>query len=103
LAIIPPVEQVANRKSSLAMTIEATTPNRIDLAGGTLDLFPLYLFEDWGLTVNAAIDLGSYVRLETRSDNRIRIRSEDTGLTREADSVESLALGGELDLVARII
>ncbi|MBI4278482.1 MAG: hypothetical protein HY660_08500, partial [Armatimonadetes bacterium] len=37
--------------------IQASAPTRIDLAGGTLDIYPLYLFEGEGLTVNIAIDL----------------------------------------------
>ena len=34
------------------MYVEAIAPSRIDLAGGTLDIYPLYLFEDGGITVN---------------------------------------------------
>ena len=85
------------------MIIEATAPNRIDLAGGTLDLYPLYLFEEFGVTVNAAIDLGSWVRLEERADAEIHIFSEDTDATQTASSLAGLQLGGELDLLARII
>jgi len=85
------------------MTIEATAPNRIDLAGGTLDIYPLYLFEEFGITVNAAIDLGSWVRLEERPDNEIHIVSEDCGASQHARSVDDLELGCELDLLARIV
>jgi len=85
------------------MVIEASTPNRMDLAGGTLDLYPLYLFEDWGLTLNAAIDLGSYVRLETRRDRRIHILSKDTGESASAPNLQTLPLGGKLDLIARAL
>ena len=85
------------------MVIEATTPNRMDLAGGTLDLYPLYLFEDWGLTLNAAIDLGSYVRLETRPDQGIQILSEDTGESVQVAHLEALSFGGKLDLIARAL
>jgi len=85
------------------MIIEATAPNRIDLAGGTLDLYPLYLFEEYGITVNAAIDLGSWVRLEERADRGIDICSVDTEAGLSAKSVEELALGGELDLLARVV
>lgn len=83
--------------------IEAFAPNRVDLAGGTLDLYPLYLFEDYGITVNAAVTLGSTVRLETREDARIVINSLDTGASLEASDLDSLPLGGELDLLARIV
>ena len=37
--------------------IEASAPTRIDLAGGTLDIWPLYLFHDGAQTLNAAISL----------------------------------------------
>ena len=34
-----------------ARTVEATAPTRIDLAGGTLDIWPLYLFHDGASTL----------------------------------------------------
>ena len=61
------------------MIVEATTPSRVDLAGGTLDIWPLYLLLGGGITVNCALSMGSYVRLTTRRDRKIRIHSEDTG------------------------
>lgn len=85
------------------MIIEAVAPSRIDLAGGTLDIYPLYLFEEGGITVNLAVSVYSYVRLETRDDERIRIVREDTGATLEAPCLEALPLNGELDLTARIL
>lgn len=85
------------------MIIEAVAPNRIDLAGGTLDIYPLFLFEDDPVTVNLGITLRSHVRISTRDDSRVVIRSRDTGLVQEADSLEQLELGGPLDLIARLI
>jgi D-glycero-alpha-D-manno-heptose-7-phosphate kinase len=85
------------------MTVEAVSPCRIDLAGGTLDIWPLYLFLDGGLTVNIGIDLYSRVKIEPRGDERVCIHSIDTGAELEADDVEELPLGGPLDLVARAI
>jgi D-glycero-alpha-D-manno-heptose-7-phosphate kinase len=41
----------------LEHAVEATAPTRIDLAGGTVDLWPLYLFHPGSVTINAAIDL----------------------------------------------
>jgi D-glycero-alpha-D-manno-heptose-7-phosphate kinase len=35
--------------------IESKAPTRIDLAGGTLDIWPLYLFHEGAVTVNCAI------------------------------------------------
>jgi D-glycero-alpha-D-manno-heptose-7-phosphate kinase len=85
------------------MIVEARTPCRIDLAGGTLDLYPLYLFEGGGLTVNLAIQPGAYVRLETRRDRAIQIYSEDTKRRQRAATVDALRCGGPLDLIVRLI
>lgn len=85
------------------MYVEAIAPTRIDLAGGTLDIYPLYLFETGGVTVNIGTDVTSRVRLTPREDARISIRSLDTGAEQSAESVEELALSGPLDLVARLI
>ncbi|MBI3912444.1 MAG: hypothetical protein HY320_16105 [Armatimonadetes bacterium] len=85
------------------MTVEATAPTRIDLAGGTLDIYPLYLFEEGGLTVNIGIDIRGRARLRPRADRQVHIRSVDTGLEEHADEVEALKFGGPLDLCARII
>src|SRR5688572_23206350 len=85
------------------MVVEATAPTRIDLAGGTLDIYPLYLFEEGGITVNMAIDVVSRVRLISRDDARIRIRSLDTGAELEAACADQLPMHGPLDLIARLI
>jgi D-glycero-alpha-D-manno-heptose-7-phosphate kinase len=85
------------------MQVEASTPVRIDLAGGTLDIYPLYLFMEGGLTVNMAIDLLSWVRLESRDDREIHLHSEDTGADLTAPSLDALPVDQELSLVARAI
>lgn len=85
------------------MYVEAVAPSRIDLAGGTLDIYPLYLFERGGLTVNMGIDVGSRVRITPREDREIHIRSLDTGTEQFAASVEELDEEGPLDLVARLL
>jgi len=72
--------------------IDSSAPTRIDLAGGTYDIWPLYLFHDGAQTINAAISLRAYCRLTSRRDHRIRLISEDTG-----DQVEA-AEPGELDI-----
>jgi len=85
------------------MVVEASAPTRIDLSGGTLDLYPLYLFLDGGVTNNAAIDLYSKVRIETRDDREVHLRSIDTGAELRAPSVEALPVNRELSLVARVV
>lgn len=53
-------------------------PVRIDLAGGTLDLWPIYALLGGCLTVNAAVDL--WIGLEFPRDGEARIESGDLGL-----------------------
>lgn len=65
------------------MKITARTPNRIDLAGGTLDIYPLYIFLQGGYTLNAAIDLYSDVEIETRADDLFVLESQDLNETLE--------------------
>jgi D-glycero-alpha-D-manno-heptose-7-phosphate kinase len=85
------------------LKVIATTPNRIDLAGGTLDIYPLYVFENGGLTVNLGIDIGSRVEVETRDDGRVVLHSRDLGTTEEYSSVAAVEAGHELDLLARAV
>lgn len=85
------------------MILYADAPARIDLAGGTLDIFPLYLLEEFGITVNAAIDLNSYVRVAVRKDRRILLVAEDLNLVEEAPALEKLEPSGVMDLVARTL
>ena len=59
--------------------IRSSAPTRIDLAGGTLDLWPLYLFFDNPPTLNAAINLYATVELAARRDKAIVIESRDLG------------------------
>ena len=83
--------------------IEATTPTRIDLAGGTLDLYPIYLLEDGVLTVNCAIDMCCAVTIEKRPDEAIHIRSIDLGVEESYDNVDSISTAGPLEIVARAV
>lgn len=59
------------------MRISASAPTRIDLAGGTIDIWPLYLFHAGAQTLNAAISLRARAWIEKRPDERIELVSED--------------------------
>lgn len=59
------------------MIIESSAPTRVDLAGGTIDIPPLFLFHEGAATVNFAINLLARCRIETRSDDKIFIESID--------------------------
>jgi D-glycero-alpha-D-manno-heptose-7-phosphate kinase len=82
--------------------IETSAPTRIDLAGGTIDIWPLYLFHPGAQTLNAAISIRASARLTMRDDTRVVIRSEDTGVTVEANDWQSLRDRRELRLLSLI-
>jgi D-glycero-alpha-D-manno-heptose-7-phosphate kinase len=87
------------------MTIEATAPTRVDLAGGTIDIWPLYLFHPGATTVNFAVSLNATCRIEPRADDQIILESRDRGVsfeTRLAD-VEALAREERLELIAKLV
>jgi D-glycero-alpha-D-manno-heptose-7-phosphate kinase len=85
------------------VVINTSAPTRIDLAGGTIDIWPLYLFHPGAQTLNAAISLRARARIESRSDNRIVIRSEDTGVTVEAADWRELRERRELRLLSLLV
>src|ERR1700730_18637923 len=62
------------------MRIESKAPTRVDLAGATLDIWPLYLFHPGALTINAAISRYAKCMIETRAtaDQAIKLVSLDT-------------------------
>ena len=60
------------------MRISASAPTRIDLAGGTIDIWPVYLFHPGAQTLNLAISLRAHAWVEPRPDERIELVSEDT-------------------------
>ncbi len=82
------------------MRIEASAPTRIDLAGGTLDIWPLYLFHPGAQTINAAINIRASATIETRPDSRVVIHSTDTGTTVEANAWGDLRDRRELRLLS---
>ena len=61
--------------------IEATAPARIDLAGGTLDLWPLHVLHPGSVTVNLAIDLRARCRVRERASG-FRVTVPDLGYER---------------------
>jgi len=72
------------------MTIFAKAPCRVDIAGGTIDIWPLYLFHAGAVTVNFAVDRYASCRLSTRGDRKIVLRSRDLGGEEVFDSLDAL-------------
>jgi D-glycero-alpha-D-manno-heptose-7-phosphate kinase len=80
--------------------IATSAPTRIDLAGGTIDIWPLYLFHAGALTLNAAISLRAHAFIETRDDGAVALQSIDTHRSTQARHWSQLDGGGELSLLA---
>lgn len=72
------------------MRITAKAPCRVDMAGGTLDIWPLYLFHHSAVTVNFAVNLYTTAVIETRADSRIILRSADLKLEEQYESLDHL-------------
>ena len=87
------------------MKITSKAPCRVDLAGGTLDIWPLYLFHESPVTVNFAVSRYASCVLETRGDARILLRSEDLAGEEEFESLAALRAARKyrLPLVAHLL
>ena len=71
-------------------TIIAHAPCRVDLAGGTLDLWPLYLFHPGAVTVNFAVNILTRCKVTRLTDDKIRLRSLDTKVEEEFRNFQEL-------------
>lgn len=81
--------------------IEARACCRVDLAGGTLDIWPLGLMVPGAVTVNLAIDIEVSVRLAKRSSPGYRIEQGDSVVeAATAAELRHLPGGGLVGLVA---
>jgi D-glycero-alpha-D-manno-heptose-7-phosphate kinase len=74
------------------MRVEARAPARVDLAGGTVDIWPLYLFHSGAQTVNLAIRCYASCVIETRADRRIVFVSQDQQIRETYESLIGLSL-----------
>ncbi len=72
------------------MRITSQSPCRVDLAGGTLDIWPLYLYHANAVTVNFAVDRYTSCTVVPRNDGRIVLRSRDLGAEESFASFEEL-------------
>ncbi len=89
------------------MIIEAKAPTRVDLAGSTLDIWPLYLFHPGAVTVNAAISRYASCVIETGApgSKKIKLVSRDGKREESFASPKALAAAGRyrLPLLAEIV
>lgn len=87
------------------MIIETSAPTRVDLAGGTIDIPPLFLFHEGASTVNFAVSLLAKCRIETRDDNIISLESIDRGVKFETslDRIHELKNEPRLELLSKLV
>jgi D-glycero-alpha-D-manno-heptose-7-phosphate kinase len=62
----------------------------VDLAGGTVDIWPLYLFHPGAVTVNFAVNVLTRCRITRLDAGRIRLISRDTGRCEEFENLPEL-------------
>ncbi len=88
------------------MKIIAEAPCRVDLAGGTLDIWPLFLFHSGAVTLNFAID--RWTRCVIATDHKsaeIRLRSGDLETEERFASLDDLLESArpKLPLAAHVV
>jgi D-glycero-alpha-D-manno-heptose-7-phosphate kinase len=83
-----------------AVQLASSAPTRIDLAGGTIDIWPLYLAHPGAQTLNAAISLRAHARLDSREAGGVRLDAADLGTGLEAACWQDLRGDGPLPLLA---
>jgi len=87
------------------MIIESSAPTRVDLAGGTIDIPPLFLFHEGAATVNFAVSLLAKCRIETRDDSAIVLESIDRGVKFETslEHIAELKDEPQLELLSKLV
>jgi D-glycero-alpha-D-manno-heptose-7-phosphate kinase len=78
-------------------------PNRVDLAGGTLDIYPLYLLTGDAMTVNAAIAVRSEVEVRPFRRGAARLSSGNFGIAVTAADTRGFSPGGKMGLLSRAL
>lgn len=87
------------------MIIESSAPTRVDLAGGTIDIPPIFLFHEGAATVNFAVSMRAHCRIETRDDDRIILESIDqkTRFETTVGEIETLKNEPTLELLSKLV
>ena len=86
--------------------VRSSAPTRLDLAGGTLDIWPLYLFHENAQTLNAALTIRAECVLSdptTEEGPGLHIVSEDTGASLSVPHWSALTGEEQPRLVARLL
>jgi len=78
-------------------------PVRADLAGGTLDLWPIYLFHPGSRTVNVAISFYAESEVVETGDGAIEIHLADEGYQQRYESMKELSADPKAALIFRVL
>jgi D-glycero-alpha-D-manno-heptose-7-phosphate kinase len=78
-------------------------PNRVDIAGGTLDIYPLYLLLGDAITVNAAVAVRSEVAVRPFRRGAARLSSGNFGIAATAVDTHGFSPRGKMGLLSRAL
>jgi D-glycero-alpha-D-manno-heptose-7-phosphate kinase len=81
---------MARTSSKQARGVVARAACRVDLAGGTMDIWPLYLFHPGAVVVNIAVQIMTTCRILPNTTGVVELVSLDTGLADSFPSMEAL-------------
>lgn len=77
-------------KATSPRAITAQAACRADLAGATLDLWPLYLFHPGAVTLNFALTIDTTCRITPHESSEIHFKSTDTGREESFANLDAL-------------
>src|SRR6185436_13500594 len=78
-------------------------PVRADLAGGTLDLWPIYLFHPGSRTVNVAISFYAESEIVETGDGAIEVHLSDQDYKQRYESMQELSADPKVALIYRLV
>lgn len=81
--------------------VTVRVPLRADLAGGTLDLWPLYLFHPAARTVNVAISFHAECEVSTLPDSSIELHLTDADYEQRYETLPELVADPKAALIAK--
>src|SRR5277367_5047458 len=97
------MQKIIHATSNPSIVVQA--PCRADLAGGTIDLWPLYLFHSGAITLNFAVNILTTCRITPLKGRGIYVRSLDTNKEEHFPNFEALRTTRRfrLPLAARLL
>jgi D-glycero-alpha-D-manno-heptose-7-phosphate kinase len=94
---------MATNSAGTFRPFRVVVPNRVDIAGGTLDIYPLYLLLGDAMTVNAAVAVRSEVAVRPFRRGAARLSSGNFGIAVTAVDTHGFSSGGKMGLLSRAL